>query len=54
MVLDFTPKEKERKITKYSKEPDSPISLVFTDKINIDWDDLYKLIQLNSEGYITS
>jgi len=54
MVLDFTPKEKERKITKYSKEPDSPISLVFTDKESIDWENLFKLIQLNSEGYITA
>ena len=51
MVIDFT---KERKVNVYSKEPDSPISLVFTNKIDIDWEELYKLIQLNSEGYITS
>ena len=51
MVIDFL--TKERKITKYSKEPESSISWVFTNQ-EIDWENLYKLIQLNSEGYITS
>ena len=53
-MIDFLPKEPERKITIYSKKPESPISLVFTNKEIIDWENLFKLIQLNSEGYITS
>jgi hypothetical protein len=53
-MLDFAKESIEIPIKKYYSEPDSPISLVFTNKINIDWENLFKLIQLNSEGYITS
>lgn len=52
-MLDFT-KEEKPKIEKYNKLTETGITLIFTDKINIDWDYLFKLIQLNSEGYITS
>lgn len=51
----FDKKEESRIIVikKYYNEPDSPISLIFTNKIIIDWDRLRTLIDYNSTGYKT-
>ena len=53
MIL-FDKEYKEKKIEKYNKPTETGITLVFTDKEIIDWDNLFKLIQLNNTGYITS
>jgi len=54
MVLDFAKEAIVIPIKKYYNEPDSSISLVFTDKINIDWNELNNKINYDSTGYITS
>jgi|GEM_PF-5773565 len=53
-MLDFAKETIESpKVVKYYNEPDSPISLIFTDKITIDWEKLRTSIECDSIGYIT-